>query len=262
MKFVDTHTHLFLPEFEKDRKEVIKRAVNRGVTKMLLPNVDSSTIKPLLTMANEFPDHCLPMMGLHPTSVKENYEEELDRVKSSLTLENIVAIGETGIDLYWDKTYLDLQIIAFETQLIWAEEMRKPVVIHVRNSFEEVFEVLEKKKRPNLTGVFHCFSGNTEQAKRAINLGFYLGIGGVVTFKNSGLDKVIENICLSKILLETDSPYLAPVPHRGLRNESSYIEIVAEKIAEIKNVSTQSVASVTTENAEKLFNLKSFEKNE
>ncbi|MBN2681473.1 MAG: TatD family hydrolase [Bacteroidales bacterium] len=261
MKFVDTHTHLYLPEFEKDRKEVVQKAVNNGVVKMLLPNVDSSTIEPLLSLANEFPDHCLPMMGLHPTSVKENYEEELDRVKSSLTFENIVAVGETGIDLYWDKTHLDKQIIAFKTQLQWASQLNLPIVIHVRNSFDEVFNVIENVSLTNLRGVFHCFSGNLEQAEQAVNLGFMLGIGGVVTFKNSGLDKVLENICLSKILLETDSPYLAPVPFRGKRNESAYINIVAKKIAEIKNVNVESVASITSENAEKLFNLGRFDRN-
>lgn len=257
MKFVDTHTHLFLPEFEKDREEVVKRAIEKGITKMLLPNVDCSTIEPMLTLANIFPDNCLPMMGFHPTSVKEDFEKELDQIERSLTLYDFVAIGETGIDLYWDKTYFKEQIISFRRQLAWARNLNIPVVIHVRNSFDEVFEVLDNEPKSNLKGVFHCFSGDLSQARKCIDLGFMIGIGGVVTFKNSGLDKVLENVSLEKVLLETDSPYLAPVPFRGKRNESSYIEIIANRLAEIKNISIDEVAEITTSNAEDLFGLKS-----
>jgi TatD DNase family protein len=252
MNFIDTHTHLFLEEFDSDRENVIKRAINAGIQKMVLPNVDSSTIQPMFDTCNLAPANCLPAIGLHPTSVKENYADELNILESSLKQNNFVAIGEIGIDLYWDKTFFNEQVMALERQLDWAVHYNLPVILHCRQSFNEVYGIVRKYK--NLKGVFHAFSGNEQDAHKVIDLGFYLGIGGVVTFKNSGLDKVLENISLEHIVLETDSPYLTPVPFRGKRNESAHIILVAEKIAQIKNVDVQKVET-TTSNAKDLFNI-------
>ncbi|HBS85746.1 MAG: hydrolase TatD [Bacteroidetes bacterium GWF2_38_335] len=253
MYFTDTHTHLYLPQFDSDRNKIIQNAIAAGVNRLLIPNVDSETIEPLKSLCSSFPDNCFPMMGLHPTSVKENYRAELDIIKKHLFSEKYIAVGEIGIDLYWEKSSLNLQIEAFKTQLNWAKDQKLPVVIHVRNSFSEVFEVVEKEQDGNLFGVFHCFSGNIAQAQKAIDLGFLLGIGGVVTFKNSGLEQVVKSISLNKLVLETDSPYLAPDPYRGKRNESSYIPLIAKKIAEIKGCSVEEIAKITTENAAKIF---------
>jgi len=255
MFLIDTHTHLYLEEFDPDRNEMVDRAIQAGVKKMLLPNIDSRSIDGMLELCNAYPENCYPMMGLHPTSVKDNFEEELHLVDDWLEKKKFFAIGETGIDLYWDKTYQKQQEIAFIHQINLAKKYRIPIVIHSRNSFDELASVLENHIGPDLTGVFHCFSGNLNQAEKIIEMGFMLGIGGVLTFKNSGLDKVIDELKLDQIILETDAPYLAPVPYRGKRNESAYIKIIAEKIAGIKKVNLESVAEITTENVRRLFKI-------
>jgi len=253
MFLTDTHTHLYLDDFNADRAEVIERAIEQDVKAMLLPNIDSSSIDGMLQLCKQFPDNCFPMMGLHPTSVKENYKEELDLVEHWLNKEKFYAIGEIGIDLYWDKTFQKEQEIAFSQQIELAKKYELPIVIHMRDSFNEIYEIVRRNASPELTGVFHCFTGNRKQAEKIINLNFNLGIGGVVTFKNSGLDKVVENIDMKHFLLETDSPFLTPMPFRGKRNESAYTRLVAKKIAEIKNLSLEEVARITTSNANQLF---------
>ncbi len=255
MHFIDTHTHLFSSRFENDRHQVVQKAIELGVNKMLLPNINSETVKAMHQLCQDFPQHCFPMMGLHPCDVKDDYEQELKIVKSHLNKGNFIAVGEIGIDLYWDKSTLDIQKKAFRQQLIWAKEYDLPVAIHVRKSFEAIFEVVEEVNDQNLRGVFHCFTGTKEQGQKAIDMGFMLGIGGVVTFKNSGLDKTLKELRIDKILLETDSPYLAPTPHRGQRNESSYITLIAQKLAEIYGLKIEEVAKVTTQNAKTLFKL-------
>jgi TatD DNase family protein len=250
---IDTHTHLYSEEFNDDRLVSINQAMEKGVSKFYMPNVDSSSIEGMLALEVHFPEHCFPMMGLHPCSVKENYREELDTVKRWLDLRRFSAIGEIGLDLYWDKTFIKEQELAFREQLFWALEYNYTVVIHCRNAFDEIFEILKSyDKLPK--GIFHCFSGDIIQAQKVLSLGnFKLGIGGVVTFKNSGLDKVVEQLNIHDIVLETDAPYLAPVPHRGKRNESAYLPLVAEKIAQIKNMSMEDVASITSQNAIEIF---------
>ena len=252
--FIDTHTHLYSEEFKTDIDEALQKAINAGVEKFYLPNIDSSSIAGMHALCEKYPQHCFPMMGLHPCSVKENYKEELAIAYKRLQQNKYAAVGEIGIDLYWDKTFFAQQVEAFETQINWALEFNLPIVIHCRNSFDEIFEVLNRfKKLPK--GIFHCFSGNAEQAQQIINTtNLKLGIGGVLTFKNSGLDKVIENIDLMHLVLETDSPYLAPVPHRGKRNESAYIPLIAAKLADVKNCSVLEVATITTANAKEIFN--------
>jgi TatD DNase family protein len=255
MFLIDTHTHLYLEQFDSDRHEMVERAIQQGVKKMLLPNIDSGSIDGMLELCQAFPENCLPMMGLHPTSVKENFEEELKIVDEWLEKQKFYAIGETGIDLYWDTTYQQEQERSFIHQINLAKKYTLPIVIHSRNSFKELFEILEIHNSPDLKGVFHCFSGNLDQAYKIIEMGFYLGIGGVITFKNSGLDKVIDELNLEHILLETDAPYLAPMPFRGKRNESAYLEVIAKRIAEIKKVSPARVAEITTANAINLFKI-------
>ncbi|ROI08893.1 TatD family deoxyribonuclease [Chryseobacterium sp. H3056] len=251
---IDTHTHLYSEEFDEDRHEMIERAIQKGVSKFYLPAINSETHEKMLNLEAEFPGQILSMMGLHPCYVKpENWEEELELVYRYLNQRKFAAIGEIGIDLYWDKTTFDVQVKAFEQQIDWAIEKDLPIVIHTRESFEETFEVIERKKHPKLRGIFHCFSGNLEQAKQAIDLNFLLGIGGVVTFKNGKIDQFLGEIPLEKIVLETDSPYLAPVPHRGKRNESAYLDLVVGKLVNIYNKDFAEIDRVTTENAEKLF---------
>ena len=254
MQLVDTHTHLFASEFDSDIKEVIQNSIECGVQKMLLPNIDSNTTEQMLTLA---PQNCYPMMGLPPCSVKkENIEFELQHVKKMLSSHNFIAVGEIGIDLYWDQSNLEYQKNAFEMQINFAKEFNLPIVIHTRNSFEEAIKIVEKFNDNNLSGVFHCFSGDLKEAERIIALeNFYLGIGGVVTFKNGGIDKFINQIDLNHILLETDSPYLAPTPYRGKRNESKYITKIAEKLSELYGVSKEIISETTTSNAYKLFKL-------
>ncbi|MES2835930.1 MAG: TatD family hydrolase [Bacteroidota bacterium] len=257
MYFVDTHTHLYSEEFDSENFNHVNEALQFNVKKMLMPNIDSSSIEKMEAITKLFPENCFAMMGLHPCYVKENYEAELKIIKTHLDKNNYCAVGEIGIDLYWEKTFKDEQIKCFSTQIEWAMEKKLPIAIHTRNSFDETLEVVSKyyKKNTDNNGVFHCFSGNAEQAQQVIDLGFSLGIGGVVTFKNSGLDKVVEQVDLQHIILETDAPYLAPVPHRGKNNRSTYIPLIAKKVAEIKNCSVDEVAEITTANALKLFNL-------
>jgi TatD DNase family protein len=253
MIFTDTHTHLYLNAFDGDRETVVKNAIEQNITYMLLPNIDSASVTGLLALCISFPENCFPMMGLHPTSVKENYKEELKQVSDWFDKQKFYAVGEIGIDLYWDKTFMKEQEQAFRFQIELAHEKNLPIVIHSRDSFDTIFNILEDYRKLGLQGVFHCFTGTIQQAKRAIGMGFLLGIGGVVTFKNSGLDKVVENIGMENIILETDAPFLAPMPFRGKRNESAYINLVAGKIAEIKNIELAEIADITTRNANRLF---------
>ena len=254
---IDTHTHLYSEEFNEDRTEVIGRALKKGVSKFYLPAIDSETHEKMLTLESEYPGQIFAMMGLHPCYVKpESWEKELKIVEDYLNQRSFPAIGEIGIDLYWDKCTLDIQVKAFEQQIDWAIQKDLPIVIHTRESFDEVFEVLERKKHQKLRGIFHCFSGNLEQAKHAVDLNFLLGIGGVVTFKNGKIDQFLHEIPLDKIVLETDSPYLAPVPHRGKRNESSYLDLVAGKLVNIYGKDFSEIDRITTENAERLFSKK------
>ncbi|MDA9374602.1 TatD family hydrolase [Flavobacteriaceae bacterium] len=252
---IDTHTHLYLNQFKDDIDKVIQRSKDKGINKFIFPAIDSTHFDDMHDLKNKYPGSIYLMSGLHPTNVKENYKEELEFVVNSLKSHSYVAVGEIGIDLYWDKTYLKQQQDAFEFQIRLAIKNDLPIVIHCREAFDEIFEILDKENCTKLRGVFHCFTGTLEQANRAIRLGFKLGIGGVVTFKNGGIDKFLSQIDLKHIVLETDSPYLAPVPFRGKRNESSYITYVIDKLSEIYGLPIQEIASVTTKNAEKVFAL-------
>lgn len=259
MILTDTHSHLYLKEFENDLDKVIDNAIEQGVKYIFLPNIDSKSIDDLIEVYNRYPETCFPMMGLHPTSVKSDYEKELEIIEKELFKNDYCAVGEIGVDLYWDKTFKKEQEDVFRRQVIMAKKMDLPIVIHSRNSIDNIINILSEMNIPGLKGVFHCFPGNILHAEKVINLGFKLGIGGVVTFKNSGLQKVVVSVDLKHILLETDAPYLAPVPYRGKRNESAYIRIIAEKIAELKNISIEEVGEVTTRNALGLFNINSKE---
>ena len=253
MRLIDTHTHIYLEQFGEDREEMIQRALDSGVEQFFLPNIDSSSITRMMQMEEAHPGRCFAMMGLHPCSVKENFQEELAIVRDWLDERPFCAVGEIGIDLYWDKTFIEQQKEAFLLQMEWARELGIPIVIHSRDATDLLIDLVEKNIDERLKGIFHCFSGTEEQARRIIELGFYLGIGGVLTFKNAGLDKVMEKVAMEHVVLETDSPYLAPVPWRGKRNESAYVRLVAEKLAALKGVSAQEVAEVTARNAEQLF---------
>jgi TatD DNase family protein len=250
---IDSHAHLYLKDFNEDIGDVIDRALSCGVSKMFLPNIDLSTIDALMEICKKHKGICFPMMGLHPTSVKENYHEELDKIYKKLEQEEFIAIGEIGIDLYWDKTYLKEQQIAFEQQIQWAKKMKLPVVIHARDSFDEIFEILDSENTPELSGVFHSFTGNVEQVKKILSYDFYIGLNGIVTFKNSELASVAKTIPLQNLLIETDSPFLAPVPYRGKRNESSYVIEVARKLAIVFNLDLEQMAELTSQNALRLF---------
>jgi TatD DNase family protein len=256
MEFIDTHTHLFLSDFDSDRSKVIEQAFEAGVNSLLLPNIDSNSITGMMQLCEQYPGKCFPMIGLHPTSVKDDYKEQIAIIKGHLKSQKFIAIGEVGIDLYWDKSFFTKQCDAFLTQLELAHEYSLPVVIHSRDSFDEIIDIL-KKNRTSYTykGVFHSFTGTLEQANEAISLGFSIGINGVVTFKNSFLGEVLKEVSLEHLLLETDSPYLTPTPHRGKRNESSYLVYIAKKIAEIKQLTIEEVALTTTANAKTVFNL-------
>jgi TatD DNase family protein len=255
VKIVDTHTHLYLDKFKEDIDKVISRAKENGVSKFIFPATDSSHFENMHNLKNRYPENIYLMTGLHPTDVKENYKEELDFVTKTLKNHNYVAVGEIGIDLYWDKSFLKQQQEAFRFQIRLAVNNDLPIVIHCREAFDEIFEILNEENCETLRGVFHCFTGDLNQAKKAISLGFLLGIGGVVTFKNGGIDKFLNQIDLKYIVLETDSPYLAPVPFRGKRNESSYIIYVLEKLSELYKIPKEEIASVTTNNAKKMFSL-------
>ncbi|MDR3328421.1 MAG: TatD family hydrolase [Prevotellaceae bacterium] len=250
---IDTHSHIYSEEFDKDRAEVIKNAQNIGVENVVLCNVDTSTVAQLEKTASEFPHFCLSAMGLHPTSVKEDYLTELQAIKEHLFAKKYCAAGEIGIDLHWDKTFLNEQIIVFEQQLLWANSLNLPVIIHIRKSFEEVFVSLQKKPKDIPQGIFHCFSGGIQEAKKAVELGFMLGIGGVVTYKNTNLGQIIKQIGIEHLLLETDAPYLAPIPYRGKRNEPQMMIEVLKKLSEIFNLSEEKIDEITTNSAKKLF---------
>ena len=256
MVLIDTHTHLYLPHFDDDIDEVIKKAWSKGVVKFLLPNIDMETVKPMLEICTRFPDHCHPMLGLHPTSVADDFRTQLDGLESMSKSSQFVAIGETGMDAYWDTKYLARQEESFIIQIEWAKKMALPIVIHSRETMDRVLDILKSHASGGLTGVLHAFSGTVKQAAMAQEMGFKLGIGGVVTYKNSGLLPVIEAVDLENILLETDSPYLTPLPNRGKRNESSNLFYIARKIAEIKDLPVDEVAFVTTRNAADLFRVK------
>jgi TatD DNase family protein len=252
MILTDTHTHLYYEQDADRRAALMQRCKDNNIERLFLPNVDAASVVQVNNLVDAFPDRCFAMSGLHPCSVKENWEEELDKISMGIHVQ-VYAIGEIGIDLYWDKTTLAIQVQAFKKQINWAKSLKLPIVIHCREAFNEVFEVLEQEQGENLRGIFHCFTGNAEQAQRAIDLGFYLGIGGVVTYKNAGLDKILPGIDLSHIVLETDSPYLTPVPHRGKPNESSYLIYIAQKVAEIYQTDIQTVANITTANSKQIF---------
>lgn len=252
---VDTHAHLYSSDFSDDREKIIGNALLNNVSKIVLPNIDADSIPAMLDLCDAYPEVCFPLMGLHPTSVKEDYLEQLKLAEAWLGKRKFRGIGEIGIDLYWDKTYINQQSDAFRTQLQWARTMNLPVAVHVRNSFDEVYEILETEQDGSMKGVFHCFGGNVEEAKKIIGAGFYIGIGGVVTFRNSCLGEVLQHIDIKNIVLETDSPYLAPTPFRGRRNESAYIIHVAQKIGELYNIPFGEVERITSQNAEKLFDI-------
>ena len=249
---IDTHAHLYLAEFELDRSMMLDRAKQAGIEKIFLPAIDSSTHTSLLQMETDFP-WCKAMMGVHPCSIKEDYQEELAIAQQYWSNRNFVAVGEIGLDFYWDRTFEKEQYEAFRIQIEWALEKNVPIVIHSRQSTLDCVRVLKEYKNSALRGVFHCFSGSLEEAQEIIKLGFYLGIGGVITYKNAGLGAVLEKIDLSHLVVETDAPYLTPAPHRGKRNESSYISLIAEKIATVKAEKEGKVAEITTQNAENLF---------
>lgn len=254
-KYIDTHSHMYLPQFSEDVDECVHKAINAGVDKIVLPNIDSESIPLLNTLLEKFPKNCFGLMGLHPTSVKENYKTELDNVFATLESGKYIGLGEIGIDLYWDKTHISQQIEVFSEQVKYSIDKKLPFIIHARDSFNEIFNTLNKITNTKYSGIFHAFTGNIEQAEQAIDMGLLIGIGGIVTFKNSGLAEVVEQININHIVLETDSPYLTPTPHRGKRNESSYITLIAQKIADIKGVSLEELAQVTTKNAEELFGI-------
>lgn len=253
MLLTDTHTHQYYETDPVKRADLMQRCLANGVSRLFLPNVDSSSMEKVFGLVKAYPEYCYAMLGLHPCDVKANWKEELSQIEAAIPQNKIYAIGEIGIDLYWDKTTLDIQAEAFKIQIGWAKALKLPIVIHSRNSFDEVYKVLLEEQDENLRGIFHCFTGDVEQAKKITDLGFYLGIGGVVTYKNSGLDKTVEQVDLKHIVLETDSPYLTPVPYRGKPNESSYLTYVAQKVADLHQVSLETVAAITTENSKIVF---------
>lgn len=255
MQLVDTHCHLYAEEFENDLDAVFQRAFSEGVEKFYLPGIDSASIAAMLELEQKFPGKCIAMMGLHPCYVKENFQQELTIVKDWLAKRKFAAIGEIGLDYYWDKTFAAEQVLAFRSQIEWSIELGLPIVIHTRNAMQQTIDIVKEYIPKGLRGIFHCFSGSYESACEIIDAGFYLGIGGVVTYKNAGLVDVLSKIDLKHMVLETDAPYLTPVPFRGKRNESSYLKYVVEKLAEIKNCPVETVAMITTANAEKIFGL-------
>lgn len=251
--YIDSHSHLYLDAFAEDRDQVMQRALEAGLERLYLPNIDASSIGALYALVDQYPEHCFPMMGLHPTSVKSNYPEELAKVEGHLEDPGICAIGECGIDLYWDRTFLKEQVHAFKTQIAWAKAMNLALVIHARDSFQEIFQVMDEVGTAGLRGVFHSFTGGNEELEKALSYGFMIGINGIVTFKNSGLGEVVKSIPHHALLLETDAPFLAPHPHRGKRNEPTYLPLVASKVGEIFNLTAQEVGDLTKWNALELF---------
>lgn len=253
MILTDTHTHLYVEEFDKDRQDVVLRAIEENVQKFYLPAIDSSHTARMIEIKRLFPENVFLMVGLHPCSVREDFREELKKVEEFMQTHEFCGLGESGLDLYWDTSFIDEQKQSLRQHIAWALEFDKPLILHTRNSILDTIDILQDYKNTGLRGIFHCFSGTEEEARQIISLGFFLGIGGVLTFKNSGLDKVISNIAIDHIVLETDSPYLAPVPFRGKRNESAYLPFVAKKLGEIKGLPLEVVARITTENALKIF---------
>lgn len=258
---VDTHAHLYVKQFDEDREDMLKRSIQNGIEKFYLPNIDSSSIEAMLELEAKHPTQCYPMMGLHPCSVKENYKEELAIVEQWLSKRPFVAIGEIGLDLHWDTTFFEQQKDAFRTQIRWAKQLNIPIVIHSRKSTWEAIEIVREEKDERLSGIFHCFGDDIEAAQAIIDLDFYLGIGGVLTFKKSGLDKTMKEISMEHVVLETDSPYLAPTPYRGKRNESAYIRLIAQKLADVKGLTLEEVAKITTKNANTIFHPEGMTKN-
>jgi TatD DNase family protein len=255
MQLIDTHAHLYSAQFNGDRAAMLQRALEAGLSKVLLPAIDSTTHEHMLKLEEENPGFCVAMMGMHPCSVKEDYEKELAIIENYLSSRSFIGVGEIGLDFYWDLTFKDQQFKAFRRQIEWALHYKLPIAIHSRNANDDCIQVVSDHQKGDLRGVFHCFSGTLEQARQMIDLGFYLGIGGVLTFKNGGLDKVLEQIDTSHLVLETDAPYLAPVPFRGKRNESSYITHVAQKLADLKQTSVEEIVDQTSRNAQNLFGL-------
>lgn len=255
MIITDTHTHLYSEAFDKDQDEMMSRALKAGVSRFFVPAIDSTYTAAMYALERKYPEHVFLMMGLHPTHVKEDYKEELTHVKTALAQRKFVAVGEIGIDLYWDKSTLKQQQEAFRTQIQWAKRYKLPIVIHCRDAFDEIFEILEEEKSEDLFGIFHCFTGTLGQAHRAISYNMKLGIGGVVTFKNGKIDQFLAQIDLKHIVLETDAPYLAPVPYRGKRNESAYILEVLEKLSLIYGKSKAQIARITTANSKDIFKI-------
>lgn len=253
MKLIDTHTHLYVEAFDEDREEIIQKAIKIGIERFYLPSIDSSYTSRMLDLESKYPDHIRLMIGLHPTHVKDNYKDELHHVDQCLNKYDFSAVGEIGIDLYWDKSFLKNQQEAFDLQISWAKEKKLPVVIHCRDAFDEVFEVLQGHRCNNLSGIFHCFSGTKEQAEMLIDMKLKLGIGGIVTFKNGKIDKFLDQISIDHIVLETDAPYLAPTPFRGKRNQSEYLVYILKKLTEIYQKSEKEIAAITTKNALSVF---------
>lgn len=253
MQLIDTHCHIYLDAFDADRAEMLERAAQQGIGRFYLPAIDSATHDAMIHLGDAYPDRCIPMMGLHPCSVKEDYQKELAIVEEWMNRRDFVAIGEIGLDFYWDKTFVQEQHIAFEQQMQWALDKNLPIVIHTRNAMQETINAVQPFAKKGLRGIFHCFSGSVESAQQITRMGFYLGIGGVLTYKNAGLPAALEQIGLEWMVLETDAPYLTPVPFRGKRNEPAYLEHVVAKLAETKGISIEEVAAVTTSNAQKIF---------
>ncbi len=258
MHLIDTHCHLYLSEFDHDRDDVIQRAQKNGVQQFYLPGIDSEVIDSMLLMEKKYPNICFPMMGLHPCSVKENYKSELSVVETWLKKRTFVAIGEIGLDFYWDKSFATQQQQVFEQQMQWALDYQLPIVIHSREAMQATINCVKPFAKNGLKGIFHCYTGSYESAKEIMNMNFLLGIGGVITYKNAGLAEVIKKIDVQHIVLETDAPYLTPVPFRGKRNESSYLQYVIQKIADEKNISVEEIAAITTQNAQQLFGQKRY----
>ena len=252
---IDTHAHIYAKEFDEDRDLVVQRALAQGIDQILLPNIDLESIEPMLKTEAAYPDVCRSMMGLHPCYVNADVKQTLTTIHSWFEKHSFIAVGEIGIDLYWDKTFKAEQEMAFITQLNWAKEMKLPVVIHTRDSIEETLRLLKQEQDGSLSGTFHCFGGSVDEAKAINDLGFHLGLGGVSTFKNGGMDKIIPHLNMDYLILETDCPYLAPVPHRGKRNEPAYTQLVAQRVADLREMSLADVDAVTTANAKKLFGI-------
>ena len=253
--YIDSHAHIYADQFKPDQASVIGKARDAGVTQILMPNIDHTSVDAMLQTEADYPGTCLAMMGLHPCSIQKEFQKELYAVENWLNKRRFIAIGEAGLDLYWDKTFLPQQQEALQVQVAWAKQYQLPLVLHTREAFTEVYDLIGKMQDGTLTGVFHCFSGTAAEAEKVIKLGFYLGIGGVATFKNGGLDKVLPAVGLDRLLLETDCPYLAPMPHRGKRNEPAYLPLVAQKVADLLQVSLADVVQKCTANTQKLFNL-------